>query len=69
MKKHYGEHLDLLFRKGFYSYEWIDGIEKLDYEGIPPTEAFHPQLKHDSVLYDNDDDNENENTGKKTVIK
>ena len=50
-----GEHIDLLWRKGFYPYEWVDGIEKLDYEGIPPIEACHSQLKHESVLYDDDD--------------
>ena len=48
--------MDLLCRKGFYHYEWVDGIEKLDYEGIPPIEACHSQLKYESVLYDDDDD-------------
>ena len=48
--------MDLFCRKGFYPYEWVDGIEKLDYEGIPPIEAFHSQLKNESVLFDDDDD-------------
>ena len=39
MKRQFPEHMDLLCRKGFYPYEWVDGIEKLDYEGIPPIEA------------------------------
>ena len=47
--------MDPLCRKGFYSYEWVDGIEKLDYEGIPPMEAFHSQLKDESALDDDDD--------------
>ncbi len=37
--------MDILCRKGFYPYEWVDSIEKLDYVGIPPAEAFHSQLK------------------------
>ena len=48
--------MDLLCRKGFYPYEWVDGIEKLAYEGIPPIDAFHSQLKNESVLYDDNDD-------------
>ena len=49
--------MDLLCRKGFYPYQWVDGIEKLDYEGIPPIESFRSQVKHESVLnYDDDDD-------------
>ena len=56
MKERFPEHIDLLCRKGFYPYEWVDRIEKLDYEGIPPRDAFHSQLKHESVLYEDDDD-------------
>ena len=48
--------MDLLCRKGFYPYQWVDGIEKLDYEGIPPIESFRSQVKHESVLYYDDDD-------------
>ena len=55
MTRHYLEHMDLLCRKGFYPYAWVEGIEKLDYEGLPPIDAFHSQLKSDSVLYDKDD--------------
>ena len=48
----FGEHnMDLLCRQGFYPYAWVDGIEKLDFEGIPPPEAFHSQLINESVLY------------------
>ena len=52
--------MDLLCRKSFYPYEWVDGIQKLDYDGIPPIEAFHSQLKNESVLYDYDDGNKKE---------
>ena len=51
MIKSYGH----LCRKGFYPYEWIDGFEKLDYEGIPPKDAFSSQLKSKNVLYDDND--------------
>ena len=61
MKKHYGEHTDLLCRKGLCPYEWVDGKEKLDYEGIPPMEVVHSQLKNESALYDDDEDTETMN--------
>ena len=48
--------MDLLCRKGFYPHEWVDRIEKLDYEGIPSIEVVHSQLTNESVLYDDDDD-------------
>ena len=44
MKKLYGEHMGLLCPKGLYTYEWVDGIEKLYYDGIPPPDAFGSQL-------------------------
>ena len=40
MKERFPEHMDLLCRQGFYPYEQVDGIEQLDYDGIPPKEAF-----------------------------
>ena len=49
MTKNEKDHMDLLCRKGFYPYEWVDRIKKLDYEAIPPIEAFQSQLKHASV--------------------
>ena len=63
MRKQFGDHMDILCRKGFYPYEWVDSIDKLIYIGIPPAEVFHSQLKHESVLYavDNEDDNKKEN--------
>ena len=40
-------------------------------EGIPPIEAFHSQIKHKSVLYDDNDDTKNyeDKNEKKTIIK
>ena len=49
MTKNEKDHMDLLCRKGFYPYEWVDRIKKLDYDAIPPIEAFQSQLKHASV--------------------
>ena len=40
----FGEHMDLLCRKGRCPYEWVDGIEMLDADSIPPPEAFRLQL-------------------------
>ena len=37
--------MDILCRKSFYPYAWINGIEKPDYEGIPPIDAFSSELK------------------------
>ena len=36
--------MNLLCRKGRCPYEWVDGIEMLDADGIPPPEAFRLQL-------------------------
>jgi hypothetical protein len=40
MKKHYNEHMDLLCRKGYYPYEYIENDEQLDEISLPPKEAF-----------------------------
>ena len=60
--------MDRLCQKAFYLYEWIDGIDKLDCEGIPPIEAFPSQLKHESVLQDDGDDDK-ENKRINTIIQ
>ena len=33
MKKFYGEHLDLMCKKGIYPYAWVGGFDKMDYVG------------------------------------
>ena len=38
--KHYGEHIHLLYRKAFYPYEWVDGIEKVGLWGHPSYRVF-----------------------------
>jgi len=45
MKKEFPEHYEMLSRKGVYPYEWIDDIDKMNYEGFPPIEAFRSSLK------------------------
>jgi hypothetical protein len=36
MNSIYGDHMELLCRKGFYPYEYIDNETKLDEIGLPP---------------------------------
>ena len=48
MNKFYSQHMDLLCQKGYYPYEWMDDIEKMKHEGLPPIGAFdskHSQKK------------------------
>ena len=45
MRRYYLDRMDILCRKSFYPYAWINGIEKPDYEGIPPIDAFSSELK------------------------
>ena len=45
MKREFPEHYEMLSRKGVYPYEWMDDIDKMNYEGFPPIEAFRSSLK------------------------
>ena len=36
VKQHFKEDMDILCRKGFYPYEFIDNDDKLNYPGLPP---------------------------------
>jgi hypothetical protein len=36
----YGDHMEILCRKGFYPYEYIDNESKLDEIGLLPKSAF-----------------------------
>ena len=49
LKEYFPDDLDLLCRKGFYPYEWVDNINKLDHEGLPPIESFYSQLKQEGL--------------------
>ena len=39
MRKYYPEHMDILCRKNFYPYEYIDNDSKLDELGLPTKES------------------------------
>ena len=39
MKKHFNaDELELVCQKGFYPYEFMDGLDKFEYPTLPPTE-------------------------------
>ena len=35
--------------KGFFPYEWVTPLSKLDCESLPPKEAFHSELKNEDI--------------------
>ena len=49
MKRYDADKLELLCQKGYYPYEWVDDISKLDYGGLPPTHAFNSRLKQSKL--------------------
>ena len=50
MKRYYsGENLDLLCRKGYYPYEWVDSEDKLNYIGLPDKHNFYSALTKESI--------------------
>lgn len=54
MKKYYsGEALDLLCRKGFYPYEWVDNDDKLNHVGLPERKEFYSMLSKEHISEDN----------------
>ena len=53
LKSIYPEHYDLLCKKGFYPYEWVDNINKLDNVGLPPIEAFNNRLTQSTATPEN----------------
>ena len=55
VKHHYPNHnhRKLLLRKGVYPYEWMDSMEKMDNENLPPKEAFYSTL---TMLHISDED-------------
>ena len=42
--------LELIGQKGVYPYEWVDGEEKFNHEGLPPREAFYSKLKLSNIM-------------------
>ena len=53
MKSIYPDHYELLCRKGFYPYEWVDDISKLDHIRLPPIEAFDNKLTQSKASPEN----------------
>ena len=45
----YGDHMEILCRKGFYPYEYIDNETKLDEIGLPPKSAFYSKLTQKGI--------------------
>ena len=44
VKRHYTDlchQRSLLLRKGVYPYEWMDGMDKMDYTSLPEKEVFY----------------------------
>jgi len=50
MKTFYGDHMDLLCRKGFYPYEYIDSHDKLNHIGLPSKEFIQVLVKSQLVM-------------------
>jgi hypothetical protein len=49
MKKYYNNELDLLCQKGFYPYEWVDNVDKLNHEGLPPVNESYSTLSQETL--------------------
>ena len=50
LKKYYSDNqLSLLLRKGVYSYDYVDCMQKLDETSLPPKEAFHSKLTGEGI--------------------
>ena len=49
MKKYYSSDIGMLCQKGFYPYEWVDNVEKLNFIGLPPAESFYSTLSQESI--------------------
>ena len=49
IKNYFADDLDLMCRKGFYPYEWVDNIQRLDHVGLPPESAFYSKLKQEGI--------------------
>ena len=49
IKREIPENYELVCQKGFHPYEWVDGLDKLNYKGLPPREAFYSRLKRETI--------------------
>ena len=48
-----GEQLRLLKRKGVYPYEWLDSVERLEENHLPPKSAFFSKLSGEDISEEN----------------
>ena len=48
-KQYSDEQLDLLCRKGFYPYEWVDSDDKFNHVGLPDRKEFYSKLTNDTI--------------------
>ena len=53
MKTYFGENIDALCRKGFYPYEWVDNVEKLNHVGLPDRVMFYSSLSQKHISHEN----------------
>ena len=54
MKKQFkAEELTLVCQKGVYPYEFIDGIDTLEYPKLPPTTTFYSSLRLSGISVEN----------------
>ena len=44
--------MDLLCRKGFYPYEWVDSEAKLTHDGLPSRDKFYSKLSQSCISDD-----------------
>ena len=50
LKKYYsGKELSFLLRKGVYTYDYVDSMEKIDETSFPPKESFYSKLTGDGI--------------------
>ena len=49
MKQYFSENMDILCRKGFYPYEWMDNVSKMNSNGLPDKSSFYSKLSQTSL--------------------
>jgi len=49
MKSEFGDHMDLLCRKGSYPYEWFDNVNKFEHNGLPNIKSFYSTLSQKGI--------------------
>jgi len=51
LKKYFGDekNFDLVRRKGVFPYDYVDGLEKLKEQKLPPKEAFYSRLNDEDI--------------------